>query len=111
MQKLGMKPVSGVTRVTIKKSKNVSMSSSSWLCLQSFGSAVRRGSLKVVCYKRRRRLHIHTHTHGISLLFQSMEGGHQQQRRVYRRTSRQTFVCRSRVTPPFIYVYICRSCS
>ena len=50
MQKLGMKPVTGVTRVTIKKSKNVSLSitamecCNSWLyCLSSLRSLVSSG--------------------------------------------------------------------
>ena len=36
MQKLGMKPVTGVSRVTIKKSKNVMFTSPSHLCSTSF---------------------------------------------------------------------------
>ena len=35
MQKLGMKPVTGVTRVTIKKSKNVSLSITAAECCSS----------------------------------------------------------------------------
>lgn len=36
MQKLGMKPVTGVTRVTIKKSKNVSLSITAVKCCNSW---------------------------------------------------------------------------